>query len=447
MKTSFRFTKHALRRILGAAALLPLGLFAQTFFQPYGSVFTPSGHISEPWTLLNAAITASNGGEVRVLGRLNQYGPTRIDRKCKLTRNPGDGAVKLGAAPVRTTTFRSIAYNARLNGQVGSAGAFNWLPYGWADTERTEAIRAKIGSYGADFAGFCEVWNSYWWDSDSTGNRRGTGLAYMGGMPHGMTGFDYRGLRSHHSGLCAASRHPISNPAQVTFNNRTGEDSLAAKGWIQGVIEKDGQRILVIMTHTQADSAAFSTWEGIFIARRQQAEQLRGAIESFRSSNPSAVVILMGDFNVYGDDRTPNTDPPPPFLTEYSTNLKPALTSIASPGVVGGNAPRDVARQFLPQKYDHTYSYDPFWGQNSLIKYFDGPYADPKFSGRLDYFFIWNSRNGKVLIEPTNYEVLKLMSDSPITSRNYPGISTHTDSNLSDHYAILGDFRITQISN
>ncbi len=439
MKPSFHFAKHALRRILGAAALLPMGLFAQTFFQPYGSVFTPSGLDSAPWTLLNAAVSASNGGEVKVLGGLNLYGPTRIDRKCKLTRNPGDGAVKIGATPVRTTTFRSIAYNARLNGQAGSVGAFNYLPYGWADQQRTEAIRAKIGNYGADFAGFCEVWNSDWWDSN------GTGLKYMGGMPHGMTGFDYKGFGTHHSGLCAASRHPISSPAQVAFSNYTGEDANAAKGWIQGVIDKDGQRILLIMTHTQADSSFNATWDGIFTARKQQAEQLRGVIESFRSSNPSAVVILMGDFNVYGDDRTPSNSTP--LTTEYSSNLKPALTSSASPGAVGGNAPRDVARQFLPQKYDHTYSYDPFWGENSLIKYFDSSYATPTYSGRLDYFLIWNSWDGKVLIEPTNYEVLKLMSDSPIEGRAYPGLWTNKDSNLSDHYAILGDFRITQTSN
>lgn len=421
---------------LTATMLLPSGLVAQTFVQPYAATFSPTGTSGEPWTLLNAAVDASRGGVVQILGGNNIYGTNRIDKPCKLTRTSESGTVKIGTAPIASTTYRCISYNARLNGQVGSVGAFNFLPYGWADAQRTEAIRQKVGSYSPDFAGFCEVWNSDWYD------RNGAGLKYIAGLPYGMSGFDYKKFETHHSGLCAVSKTELVNPQQVAFANYTGEDQKAAKGSITASTVKDKFEIVVIMTHTQADSSVLSSWNGIFTARRKQIEQLVSEVALYRLTRPSAVVVLMGDFNVYGENRTPSNTAN--VTSEYSSNMKTAFESalgIATP------APRDVAKQFSTQRVNHTYSYDTTWGQNSLIKYFDSGYDTPTYSGRLDYFFVWNSFDGKVIIEPTDYQVLKLMSDVPITSVKYPNAGNHIDSNLSDHYAIMADFRIMRISN
>ncbi len=109
----------------------------------------------------------------------------------------------------------------------------------------------------------------------------------------------------------------------------------------------------------------------------------------------------------------------------------------------------DMAKHFLPQNVDHTYSYDAVWGQNSLIQYWDSSYASAGNSGRLDYNFWIPSADGKVKIEPTNYQVIKPMSPSPITAPDYAingGSYTHTDSNLSDHYLVLSDARLVRVA-
>jgi endonuclease/exonuclease/phosphatase family metal-dependent hydrolase len=426
MKPSFHFTKHALRRILGAAALLPLGLFAQTFFQPYGSVFAPSGQDSAPWTLLNAAVSASNGGEVRVLGNINQYGPTRIDQKCKLTRNPGDGAVKLGATPLDQTSLRCVFYNARLNGNSGIQHA---LPLGWADEQR--AVRIRDYNFGSpDFIGYCEVWNGEWFARF---------LRNTPGMPHNVTGFGtcYRSepnvCADLHSGLCAVSRWPLSLSVQDSFaRNAAGEDfSFANKGWLKTRMTRQGFNIWIFVVHTQAD--AQTSWANINFYRAAQVDMLVADITRTRNDNPGDPVVMLGDFNVYGEDRSPGG-----LQTEYSQTLRAKLQAI------GG---LDIAKHFFPQRTEHTYSKD-----NSLIAYWDRGYDTDTYSGRLDYMFCFSSGNRKVLIEPTDYAVIRASASPPITGQEYNVFgyirdTFHTDANLSDHYAIRGDFRIVRTSN
>jgi hypothetical protein len=106
----------------------------------------------------------------------------------------------------------------------------------------------------------------------------------------------------------------------------------------------------------------------------------------------------------------------------------------------------DCARHFFPLRTEHTYSKD-----NSLITYWDKGYDTDTYSGRLDYLFCFPSGNRKVFIEPLDYAVIRATVSPAIQSVAYDGVRNlgynHTDSNLSDHYAVRGDFRIVRISN
>jgi hypothetical protein len=415
-------------RLLLAATLaigtMPPPLSAQTtYVNPYAGDFSPTGSGTAPWSVLREAAEASQGATVEILGTSQVYGATRLDRTARITRNSASSPVKIGAVPLAHTTFRCVSYNARLAGD-GTA------PTGWADAARAAAIRDYPWG-NPDFIGFCEVWNS---DPMYTAY-----LANMPGTVDELTGFDFQGATKH-SGLCARSRHPLSNKGRGAFSRDSlgsetglvGTDWGASKGWLRGRIVKDGIGIWVFMTHTQADLACWElpTWTQIYRARSWDLEYIRRDIRAIRNiaSYASDVFFLMGDFNVFGDGRGPsgNSCDSNGKTTEYSDTLSPYYGVTDLRGM-------DAAKQIYPQ--DTTYTYD---SGNSLAQFWDSPPAG--HSGRLDYIIAFNSADGKVVVEPTHYEVIKAQF-SGATDKD------HFDTNLSDHYAIAGDFRIFRIAN
>jgi endonuclease/exonuclease/phosphatase family metal-dependent hydrolase len=407
-------------------AMAPALAQSRQIVWPYSNRFAPTGSANEPWSLLNSAAGASQGGVVEVQGGWF-FGAQRIDKPCKLTRKTSDGPVKIGARPLAQTSLRCVAFNARLNGQSGALAYA--LPLGWADAARAEKIRDyDFGS--PDFIGYCEVWNRTWYDNY---------LKNTPGMPYGIGGFNtcYSSApnvcTAQHSGLCAVSRWPLANTGQYSYAyNAVGEDySYANKGWIKGRMEKDGFGIWVYMVHTQAD-AELASWSNINFYRAAQVDMLVKDIKDTQAANPGDVVVMMGDFNVYGEDRSPGG-----VMNEYTKTLKEKLQPIEG---------MDCARHFFPLRTEHTYSKD-----NSLITYWDKGYDTDTYSGRLDYLFCFPSGNRKVFIEPLDYAVIRATVSPAITSVAYDGVRNlgynHTDSNLSDHYAVRGDFRIIRTSN
>jgi hypothetical protein len=391
------------------------------YLKPNGGTFAPDGSPAAPWNYLAPAIQAAEGGTVQITGNSTLYETGRFDRPVRLIRNAGEGPVRIGVRPLSETTFRCVAYNTHLSGP----GHFvAW----WADEAR--AISMRDYDFGSpDFLGLCEVWN--------TNPHYNDYLRNIPGMPYGMEGFDLAGDLEH-SGLCARSRYPLENSFRGKFSDGVGNDSLASKGWLRARIQKDGFGIWVFMTHAQADPDDSTetdpnpSWGNTYSTRRKQFEQLAAHITQLRESSPNDVCLIMGDFNVFGEDRSPSGSPD---QREYSTMLQPTL------GVSLGGG-QDTARQFFPQDTQFTFS-----RANSLMRYFY-PGTPDSDTARLDYIIALDSADGKVKIQPTAYEVLAPMAGYDITAWGSDILyGSHTDRNLSDHYAVRGDFRLYRIAH
>lgn len=398
---------------------------------PYGGTFAPTGIDSDkPYNRLDAAIDRGNssGLDVQIAGGKTIYGPKTIDRAVTLTSV--GGPTTIGTPVISETSLRCVTYNVRLNGSgIG--------PSGWANAQRATAIR-NYNWGGADYIGMCEIWNDFTNFLDS-----------FPGLPHQQTGFNTPSGFATHSGLASVCAHPIGQVARGTFSTWTFTDGFAAKGWIRSRIEKNGIGIWFFMTHLNADDSAEPSWSFNYAVRQAQMAQLAQDIANIRS-DPSfhdEVFVIMGDFNVYGEDREPSGSPD---QNEHSQTMGPLLGT-----AIGGGM--DVARHFTlaeaPDKVAYTFS-----GANTLARYFYDPPATPSdpdccsptadsSQARLDYIIALSSVDGKVLIEPTNYEVIRGMSPTNITEGETIWLYDHVDRNLSDHYGIAADFRIMRVAN
>ena len=93
------------------------------------------------------------------------------------------------------------------------------------------------------------------------------------------------------SGLCIASKYPITNPAFTPFRAPTiGHDALATKGILRGDISlPGGKTAALVTTHLQAGSRNQEV-------RDLELDELNAICES-RSRNGAVPVLLGGDFN------------------------------------------------------------------------------------------------------------------------------------------------------
>jgi hypothetical protein len=404
---------HYLVGLLVAAILLgalPGSGSAQSFVLPARQTFAPSGTMAVPWSLLNSAAGASAGGQVRIIGGQTVFGSHRIDRPSKLTRSSLDGTVKIGAAPLAQTNFRAICYNVWLGSPA--TGAANW-----AMNDRANAIRNyNWGDW--DAIGLCEVWNTGTYYNH---------LRFLPGVAAAWNGFDLAGSFQH-SGLVAFSRHPIFEVTpRGEFSVGAGADWFASKGWIRARVSKGGFGVWVFMTHANADDGI--TWSEIYSTRVTQFNEIANDIRSIRDSagRENDVFLLMGDLNVFGENRSPGG---PTFVNEYNR-----LATIFEQF----NA-MDLGRQFHPNAANlgedaHTFS------RNNTLTQYHYPGTTVEGSARLDYIIAISSKSGKVIMEPTKYEVIRPMAPTAFTDDG------HTDRNLSDHYAVGADFRIMRIAN
>lgn len=421
---------------------------------PNANKFSPDGRVFQPYGLLfKGALNAAGGGggTVEFYQGDTVYESGTISTPVTLTRDPNaEGPVTIGAAPISETDFRCIAYNVRM-----AEGAFGIAD--WGEAFRAPEIRDSYNDWGQpDFIGFCEVWAEEWWFSH---------LQFFGGfslwskMPYSMTGFAHIG-NGLHSGLAAKSAYPLKNPAagappsedeadhdtdtgnwyRGEFGEEEGIDRHAAKGWLRSRVQKDGFGIWLIVTHLQADDfedtpISFPTVAGVYSARRTQLQELRNDVNYLRDQFPSDVVILMGDFNVFGEDWEPcyidNDEDYREHFDEYSKTMDPTLGQ----GIDGG---MDVAKQFHPARTQFTYT-----RANSVVANEAFGDDEPEICdvARLDYIIAVGSKDGKVKVQPTNYEVIRGKPDAPITDE---GI---TANDLSDHYGVAADLRIMRVAN
>ncbi len=403
------------RALMAACLLLPAVLVAQTtYVEPYKGNFTANGTVNDPNSNFYGLVNARRAFTYELRGDMPVYGSVRITAPARITRNPGGAPIKIGASAVAETTFRCISYNVRL----GDPSPFS---SGWASAQRAAVIRAY--DWGVwDAFGFCELWDV----ADSYNNH----IRLMGfGSNRTVTGFDFGGSPQH-GGLLLHSRHDLTNTSRGVYQAcaHAFEDCLANKGWVRGRMVKNGIGIWVYMTHTQADAsvtgAGATSWGTIYSARRNQLEQLRTDVNGMRTSHPDDVFFLMGDFNVMGEDRFP---PGSPDQQEYTT----VLADVLGPQISGG---MDAARHFWPRNLGPTFSHT-----NDLMKYYY-PSLGIEESSRLDYIIAVNSLSRKVVIETTNYQVLKPQS-AGITASGF------TSRELSDHWPVMGDFRIFRRTN
>jgi len=76
------------------------------------------------------------------------------------------------------------------------------------------------------------------------------GFIYSTGLANRMIGSEEMGTLN--SGVCIVSRHPIETWDFSRFHDAVGDDALADKGVIYARINKNGAKIHIFGTHTQA---------------------------------------------------------------------------------------------------------------------------------------------------------------------------------------------------
>ncbi len=425
--------KTGWRSIVGLLLISAFSAVAVTVYvEPNRSHFDPDGSWGYPWSTLQPGIAAAQGGTVVIKGSSSIYGTMRITNTSlaaspvRLTRDPNHPPVRIGAAPVAQTSFRCISYNCRLGKPAGPD----------ADDE-TESRANAVQNYNWgdwDAFGFSELW-SYFECYMPFIRQMSLGNDYQ------IDAFDYASGTFQHGGLLLYTKRPISQRHRGVFSDAANgsEDALASKGWVRCRIEKDGIGIWLYVTHTQADAVSpLTTWSQIYSARENQLKEIRDDVLLLRHGSPlfgipgvasNDVFIVMGDFNVYGENREP-LGPDIDLYNEYDRFawvLGPQLGSRQG-ALVPGVSGMDVAKHFFPKRTEYTFDW-----RNSEARYFY-PSLTEQESARLDYFIALNSADGKVIIEPTDYEVL-----------NPTGASTGRE--LSDHYPIAATFRITRIAN
>ncbi|MCG3132709.1 MAG: hypothetical protein FLDDKLPJ_03575 [Phycisphaerae bacterium] len=348
--------------------------------------FDPDGTRSRRFSVIEAAACAAGDGGIVRMNAGTYREAMRIDWALRMEAE--NGRVTIGST-LPTTKLRVISYNTHLWGDalIGEncadderAGYFGTLAHHENTVEQTDVL------------GMQEIWDddyAYQIQGDSNYSYRFFGNTHDGAIQH--------------SGLLLLSRHELFNTAQTGYDDKEGWDWFANKGFIQATINKDGYWIGVFNTHTQADDYEDT--------RRKQLEQLADAIRDYRNANPTHPVLVMGDFNVIGES------------SEYHGNMSDAM---------GG---RGAQRDGMMNVYctDDLYACTSC-GDNEFRQHFD---SDTDEFWRLDYILYSPSRDGRVDIVPTRYEVLKWQVPDGEPDVECGDTVTRE---ISDHYGVLMEF-------
>jgi endonuclease/exonuclease/phosphatase family metal-dependent hydrolase len=294
-----------------------------------------------------------------------------------------------------STTVEIITLNTHLFGKKPFAPK-------WLDAERAAGIAGFLKNLTPqpDAVGFQEIWDAglFW------GEGKKQGIFARSGYAHGEHGDQKKKLLN--SGLALMSASPLLNFAQAKWKDCDGLDCLAAKGWVQATIVKDGFSIGLLNLHAQADEGRDKVW-----TRLRQFTQLQKAVTEYRRKHPSHVVFVMGDFNVYGGTE------------EYTTVLRPSMKRAGAHDSVPNTSGTENLEQWTACVC------------NPLAIYFDEKMTT---NGRLDYIFYIPSLDNRIEVIPLSVSVVPFLGHT-LTEN---GLTTHQ---LSDHWSVYGRFQLRKI--
>ncbi len=352
----------------------------------------PDGSIEKPYHVIQSAIskTKSTVAKNVLISPGKYYEKFEVSTPCILSAN--GGLVTIGDFNnTSSTSFDVLTLNTHLAGDVVGMPS-------WKDKARAYDIAHFFNNFNPriDIIGFQEIW-----DEDLFyGGDGAAGILPMSGYLTGKHG-SLTGTRPGNSGLSLMSKYELSNYSQKSFGLIcSGWDCMANKGWITASIKKDNFKIRIYNLHTQADEAPE--------IRKIQLMLLSDNILSYRTEHPDDVVFIIGDFNIFGEN------------SEYDESLVNIIGD-----VLDGRDADHNSSNFIREDFSTFTVCDC----NPLAMYFD----DDTKSGRLDYIFYIQSKNGSCEIVPISTEVIqfkgRFLSDD--------GLST---SQSSDHWAVYSRF-------
>ena len=376
----------------------------------------PDASPTGPYQLLKAGVCRGPNGKIVI--RPGVYNET-LTIKDPMTLTVTGPAIIGQLAGKPNTKLKVVTYNTHLFGDEG-AGRFPTF----ADRARAAYIADWLQFEDADVIGLQEVWD------EELKNVIVQRAGYL--YPYYIN--DHDELDDFlNSGLLLLSKYPLVNPSLTFYRDEVSIsdceffdplcpvknptepwkcfnllscipylDGFASKGIVQATIFKDGFQLGIFITHTQAEHHQAGV-----NARRKQLEQLGSQIREYRSYNPGAEVIAMGDFNVIaGSDDYYNSLLRHTGLRDTYSNLAPCLDMLLHQATCA-HKQNDLARFFENTAFD----------------------CDDK---RLDYVLYSHGTAFDAL--PVKLEVRRYQAET--------GDNGKTMRDLSDHFGVAAEFSL-----
>jgi endonuclease/exonuclease/phosphatase family metal-dependent hydrolase len=398
-----------------AMVLSPVRLSGQVYVNPTGS-FAPDGTFLNQFSVVKAGLCAvSPGDPIAVFP--GSYHETFTSGAPAILTTLG-GTATIGAMGTSTTSLKIVSYNTHLFGSETSINLgppFPSIDLGglwFQDPERAHRIAIRLDMENADVVGLQEVWDPALFQILASESGYASGFYGGGTQPNFWNGIPVPAALN--SGLFLMSQYQLTNVVQFYYAAETGfVESLASKGYLRGTIVKDGFAIGLFDTHTQSGS---ETDSDIYNTRAAQLNQLANSVASYRSVNPNHLVVVMGDFNVTGEEG------------EYYNSMRPQMG--------GTGHTRDGARneRCSPEMTACTSCLS-----NQLRVYFNPDGTDET---RLDYILYAPSLDGTADIVPITYQRRIYQTPPGLPPLSYNGLTTN---DLSDHYGIFIEFRLIHL--
>ncbi|CAG0992247.1 hypothetical protein PHYC_02363 [Phycisphaerales bacterium] len=392
--------------ILAAVALaIPSLASAQTVYVRPATWFNPSGAAGAPFSNVRASLCA-----VPASGTLHMSGgyfneTLLVTQPVTFTATVGSPS-RVGEPGIDRTTLKVFSFNTHLFGNV-----IPFVPF-WEDGARAGAIAGYLNGLrlqGVDLVGLSEIWDADYWP-DIRDNCQYPAGGYGGRVDSGNV---------MNSGLAVFSLHPMLGGTQVSYNDASGNDANASKGYLRQTIVKDGFSIGFWNTHTQAGNGSSNVSD-----RALQLAQLAFDMNVYRQANPSHIVIAVGDFNVDGGSG------------EYTGTMSDTMGGTAATADVALNV------ACLGSSTHCTSCND-----NDLHEFFNGG-GGGGGGTRLDYVLYGNSSDGTVRMVPRVYEWRRPLAPGNISGTGWApengGTRSMTSRHLSDHDAVYSEFDIVR---
>ncbi|MFI8509735.1 sphingomyelin phosphodiesterase [Streptomyces sp. NPDC085460] len=294
------------------------------------------------------------------------------------------------AAPDGPPRLKVLTYNAFLFSKT--------LYPNWGQDHRARAIPAAPFFQGQDVVVVQEAFDN----SSSDALKANAAAAYphqtpvVGRSKSGWdaTGGSYAAMTPEDGGVTILSKWPIVRKEQYVYKDACGADWYSNKGFAYAVLDVNGSRVHVVGTHAQSTDPGCAAGEAAQMRSRQF--KAMDAFLDAKNIPAGEQVIVAGDMNV--DSHSP----------EYASML-------ADAGLAGADA-----------RTGHPYSFDTELNSIAAERYPDDPRED------LDYV-LYRAGNARPA-NWTNHVVLESSAPWTVTSWG----TSHTYTNLSDHYPVTG---------